>query len=601
MHGLLAATAFSLLPLAVPSAVADEKEATILALNNPTVVVKSQGETYTALSMAESEDIEADVKIKFHAGVSGRVDFFSVWLALSHDYGPETQYKESAYSKAYYKPRPKGVDGTIFVEVPEQAYADYVIAGCNGLASLLESQGFSRKQIFEQDRKLSVSVFVRTDVRFTGIRGEGEVKEVTGANKHSVEVICQKAPSQPVDLVAGLTVKASKDVAVNSCSLTLNGVLGPKEGKGDTKDYLYRFVSQDGDTTKWAPVTANANGIAPVSAVYPLGANRKQKGSIRLEGKRANGKGQTAASAWMPYQGDCESSGPQVSIGTSPVKVQLLSVKAGQNTQYGALVCPSQATIRTRLEWSSKTWVTAVVRVNGTKQAEKTYNEDGNPIFVKDDAFDTSVPISWNAIGQTEAAASGAGGASSIPKQDLDIVVTLLGGGGQLITSLKRKETVKCKDPLALGVPINIVKPKGKVAEGSIVLTVPPGSANPKLNLFTLTFLRQKPGGGYQPFQTGGLPKTLVRQGANTVVTGKFKLALLQQGQNETQWRIKVCLAALPGACRTSDFTVPAIQNSSGRKPTQPNRFMAPGANSEQGGMPKAPQTMKFFRGKGQP
>src|SRR5262245_32085994 len=220
-----------------------------------TITVESNGSAYTAIAGAGLGNILADARVDLDTEVGGRIKSWSVWLLLSWPVEYPTaslSLRDFATGKSYgYWDRPKRVDLTAQILVPETGYGDWVVSQCNAMAQNLRNSGQSNKAIFSQDRNLVMAARVGSHYDATGAGSNNWIEE--SASPLLINITCKKWPGMtaPVAGGGGLTtglVSAQLTVIENYgpsglCMLKLSGVL--ESGNVNT-EVSYRYEDDKG-------------------------------------------------------------------------------------------------------------------------------------------------------------------------------------------------------------------------------------------------------------------------------------------------------------------------------------------------------------------
>jgi hypothetical protein len=205
------------------TAYADLAKATVSNVITKKIEIASNGQEYTianpnnlALALA------ADVHVQIDAEFSGRVRSWSTWLQIHSLVNPnrfDVRFKD--YKKYTSYPaghRPKTVNRTEHLSIPQSAYEDLFIAQCNILANDLRSQGLSNKQIFSQNRIIPIDVHALLE---TDISGLGT--HFVGPEPHDkrVDIVCKKWQGAAIPTTSGGLVAEETIYVVTQSSLTI--------------------------------------------------------------------------------------------------------------------------------------------------------------------------------------------------------------------------------------------------------------------------------------------------------------------------------------------------------------------------------------------
>lgn len=240
--------------------------------------IASNGQEYTlanpnnlALALA------ADVHIQIDSGVSGRVKSWSTWLQIHNLTNPnqfDVHYKEYKKSKSYPSGhRPKMVNRTERLSIPQSVYENLFIAQCNILANHLRNQGLSNKQIFSQDRVIPLHFHAKYTADISGVKGTNFI----GPEPHEkqVDIVCKKWQENQHSADVGLAAEETVYIVTDSnltvlpqstvggaCNVTLSGVIKTLKPNAPVR---FKYRHQDGHT-----------GLVKDSQVYEVTTNHSK-------------------------------------------------------------------------------------------------------------------------------------------------------------------------------------------------------------------------------------------------------------------------------------------------------------------------------------
>lgn len=590
-RGLLTVTAASTMLLVGTPAMADKGAADVVSLNDPAIVVESNGNHYTKVALSGT-NVEGEIRVVLDAERVGRVARFEIWPQMY--WGPFVKaFKGTGMShvKSYSVPRPNQVDRTFSFSIPRAFYNDAMVAACNWHADQLRSQGQANGAIFSQDRVIELPFGAGLDYQMTGAGSAGEGPRPL--LPHKLSVTCKGLPPRvPAPVAENPTRDKPPEVESvsltiiergslrGSCELELTGTIKTAEPNATVK---FRFESDEGQLSDIKTVTTGSVRTRLYDYRYPLSPGGTRRGSIRV-------KGTNFASEWVYYQVNCGVAGqdyssadpspPQLAI--DPPTVTIEAHGRGEKMVQG-FICPTEAVVFAG--------VTATDAFNGraiyiAEQQRSLYEplsqvQEFNFSVANGQHLDMTrdFELRWSNVRIV-------GG--NPPKQTMTFTFQLAWNHTKVGEAQKTVE-LSCRKPQTSAVgrgavggemagrspthapqaaigqmaggqaqSLAIQAPKGLVRKGEIRLSG--GAVNGK---YTLSFLR-KNGGGYVTVNAAQLPKQM------TGPVASFPLQALTGGRD---WRIEVCPeGGAPAACKTADFRLTRIGGAGAASAPGPQR-----------------------------
>ncbi|MEQ8326944.1 MAG: hypothetical protein RH951_07285 [Parvibaculum sp.] len=555
-------------------ATADSVDADVTWINNPSIIVESGFNKYTAVK-GTSSSIEGEIRVDLDAETTGRVEGFFAWpvLGLPKDGSPSsnlsTQYfKDSGFSKSYSSPRPKKVTEFKVFSISRQDYEEFAVAVCNVHADNLRGQGKKNSEIFDQNRSVKINVAARVDAEMSGPDKINPVPQEVSVFRQ-LTIVCERddsldGPAAPDIVASYLKVDAVQNNAMlGSCELQISASIISKQPNTQVK---FVYVDDKGSKSDLKTVTTGADSTVAFKHSYPISPG-KRSGKIQLVGQS-----HAFTSNWWDFESDC-SVAPQDIVTVLPPKAIALEIHAtADKVMHRGLVCPAKVKIFGVMKGRGDVSGGAALFVGGKLNKLQQYDiEDGETIVVQGEyAFDwsetqlpqQSVDAVFNISNKTDLVDQME---TSKAFQCVEVQVSGAGQGGPggLATDRPKPQAAQQTAPVAGQLvlqpapAIAIMAPKGRIRSGAIRLSGARANAT-----YKLTFLRRS-GGGYAAVSSARLPKQM--KGANA----SFPLAALTGGR---AWRLEVCPAGGPAtACKTTDFRVPATANKAVVKtPDQP-------------------------------
>lgn len=577
--------------LSSASVLADDVNFYFTNVQPDAIAVNSNGSEYTAVSGSGFGNIIAEARIDLDTEVGGHIKSWSVWLLLSSPAEYPTaslSLRDYSVGKSYgYWDRPKQVNETAQIVVPEAAYNNWIASQCNAMAQNLRNSGQSNKAIFRQDRSLVMAVRLGSSYDATGAGSNSWIEE--SATPAMVNITCKKwdgatAPVAGGDVTTGL-VSAQLTVIETYgpsgvCMLKLSGVL---ETANANTEVRYRYEDDQGHKSSVYTATTDHSQTAFFYQQYNLANNPDgaETGKVRVVGVNHG-----FASAWKPYSMNCVEPGATGLTANLPPSLTLAAAAIpGNAVMIGGQICPKQVRLAGKIQGNghfhgnavffgpsylsapqpyevendSADWVFAIYDLNWGHDINQLAVPDTN-----DEPMQQTVRFSFNVNGSDTPG-------TLIPLNDPPVAsiqqkpfkfacqwpkVTpgLQGGNGLTVQQPKpaaRQQTGLAANPqiAATAVPFAIQAPRGMVQQGVIFLQ----GVTDKNARFVLSWSARKDG-AYKPVHARGLPEKM------TGASAKFDIKALSAG---SAWRLQVCPqgATSAAACRQTDFKAPALQN----------------------------------------
>lgn len=587
---LLPAIALMATLLPSPSSIADEVNINLSSVIPGEMTVLSNGSQYTGISESGLGNIVGTASVELDAEAAGRVKSWSVWLVLHN--GTES-LSLSSYSVGKSYPlgdRPKRVDRTEQVVVPQAAYQQWIVSQCNAIAQDLRTAGQGNTAIFSTDRSLKISVGVDSHYDLTGA-GSGNIIVEGGLPQSFIDITCKKwdgmtAPVAGGGLTTGL-VSAQLTVIETygpsgMCKLKLSGVL---ETSNTNTEVRYRYEDDKGHKSDVYTATTDHSKTAFFYQEYKLdnNPNGPERGKVRVVGVN-----HSFASAWKPYQMNCVEPGATDLTAALPPTLTLSAGAIPNNSvMISGQICPKQVRLAGKIQGNghfhgsavffgpsylsspqsyevendSADWVFAIYDLNWTHDINQLAVPDTN-----DEPMQQTVKFGFNVNGtDTPGAHTKLADApvATVPLKPFKFACQWpkvtpgiqAGNGltGQLPAPPAQQQTgqaLAVNPQVATAAPhFSIQSPRGVAQQGVIRLQ---GVADKKAK-FVLSWSARK-NGAYKPVHTSGLPETM------TGASAKFDIKALAAAP---AWRLQVCPQNLESgsACQQTDFKAPALQN----------------------------------------
>jgi hypothetical protein len=587
---LLPAAALLTTLLSSAPSFADEVDIYLTGVIPDEMTVLSNGSQYTGIQGSGLANIVGTASVELDAETAGRVKSWKVWLALHN--GAETlSLSHYAVGKSYsLGDRPKRVDRTEQVIVPQAAYQQWIVAQCNAMAQGLRNSGQGNTAIFGQDRSLKIEVSAGYDYDLTGAGSNNIIIEGAGSGP-TFDVTCKKWPGMTAPVASGglTTGLVSAQLTVietygpsGVCMLKLSGVL---ESDNVNTKVSYRYEDDKGHKSGVYTATTDHSKTAFFSQEYKLDNNPDgpENGRVRVVGVN-----HSFASDWMPYSMNCVEPGATDFTATLPPTLTLSAGAIPNNSvMIGGQVCPKQVRLAGKIkgnghfhgsavffgpsylsppqsyevENGSADWVFAIYDLNWGHDINQLAVPDTN-----DEPMKQTVRFSFNVNGSDTPG-------TLIPMNDPPVasisqkpfkfacqwpkVTPGIQGGngltGQLPAPPTQQQTGQALAANPQGatavLPFSIQSPRGVAQQGVIRLQ---GVANRKAK-FVLSWSARK-NGAYREVYAKGLPETM------TGASAKFDIKALSAG---SAWRLQVCPQGVTSAsvCQHTDFKAPALQN----------------------------------------
>lgn len=342
---------------ALPStASADSKGATVVNLAPQQIEVESNGSSYH--STYYLANLVADVRVQVDTGTFGRVKSWSVKIGLQAEGSDALYFDSYAISKSYpWGKRPRSVDRTETIMVPEAAWGAHVRWHCNEMADDLRAQGLGNTAIFSQDRTLELAVVPAISADTNGAGSGSFIEEGTPwSSEAKVEIVCKKWPGAQIPQAStDITVTPAKVVnkglsilerhgPTGVCKIRLDGWITTDQRNVDVK---FRYRNQEGKKSQVWTVNTGESKTANFSHWYDIPNNYDpnfdvewaETGSVRMVGVSHDFK-----SGWADYAMDCVEGGPDTLTANSPPKLKVSFVPQGKVMVHGQ-VCPERLKI----------------------------------------------------------------------------------------------------------------------------------------------------------------------------------------------------------------------------------------------------------------
>ena len=340
--------------LAPGSAVADWADATVTHLVSQRIEVASNGSSYHSTNHLAY--LVADVRIEVDTDAVGRVKSWKIWLGLAGEQSDTLWFPHYGVQKSYpWYDRPRSVDRTERLMVPETVWSGYVRARCNELADALRAQGLGNTAIFAEDRSIELAVLADMDVDTTGA-GSGNilVEASSWQAQKKLELVCKKwagaaipqasdslatTPSQVVN--KGLSI-LERHGATGVCKIRLDGWITTDQKNAAVS---FRYRNQAGKQSQLWTVNTGESKTATFSHWYDIpNTEWTETGSVRMVGVSHDFK-----SAWAEYTMDCVEGGPQTLTANDPPKLKMSIVEQGKVMVHGQ-ICPERLKLAGLLE-----------------------------------------------------------------------------------------------------------------------------------------------------------------------------------------------------------------------------------------------------------
>jgi len=341
---------------ALPStASADSKGATVVNLAPQQIEVESNGSSYH--STYYLANLVADVRVQVDTGTFGRVKSWSVKIGLDGEDSNPLYFDSYAVSKSYpWGKRPRSVDRTERIMVPEAAWGAHVRWHCNEMADDLRAQGLGNTAIFSQDRTLELAVVPAISADTNGAGSGNIIEEGTGWDNHAkVEVVCRKWPGAQIpqastDITAipakvvnkGLSILERSGIGV--CKIRLDGWITTDR---ENADVSFRYRNQEGKQSQVWTVNTGESKTANFSHWYNIGNNYDpetgndwaETGFVRMVGVSHDFRTQ-----WAEYTMECSEGGPDTLTSNDPPRLKVTFVPQGKIMVFGQ-ICPERLKI----------------------------------------------------------------------------------------------------------------------------------------------------------------------------------------------------------------------------------------------------------------
>ncbi|WP_420348939.1 hypothetical protein [Pelagibius sp.] len=440
---LLTLTVFgAALAAAAPASAGDSAESDVVSVNNPPIIVKSDGSNYIGVVANMSQSIKGQINVKLNTGVAGRVLHWSAGPTLSvlvepanypspAAYANFTKFEESGHSESYSTPRPKSVNKTFGFEITKQQYADYVVEACNMMAENLRDNGLTDQQIFAEHRTAMIDVGSTLDYEMSGPSGSPTPPEVD--SPQYMNITCYGDPqrfSSP-KIVTDATMEAETGLGgmVGSCQLRLNGTITSKTSGAELR---FRYHHGSGQKSEVKTIGTNSNGVATFEHVYPLEEADGTTGKVRIVGVS-----HVFQSDWADYEVDCASGPLTVEIPLPPTLELNYSVVS--EVLHQGYMCPEGILAAGRLHGRGPASGTAAITINGNTKPFEGYSITGEEIYT----VLRSGELSWGGGGiQDEKAAPGV---QPAPQKSLVIALDVYSSAGGYIGSETVNKTLYCR------------------------------------------------------------------------------------------------------------------------------------------------------------
>jgi hypothetical protein len=554
------------------------------------ITVNSNGSSYTGIVGSGLGNIFAEAHIQLDTGTSGRIKSWWVWLLLQRG-DDSLSLRHHAVGKSYtFSDRPKSVDRTEQIVVPQVAYQQWIVSQCNALADDLRAAGQTNKAIFAEDRSVTITVNEGFDYDATG--PDSDNVGIEGFSQvPTIDITCKKwggatAPVAGGGVTTGL-VSAQLTVIETYgpsgvCMLKLSGVL--ETGNVNT-EVRYRYEDDQGHKSSVYTATTDHSKTAFFYQEYNLANNPNgpENGKVRVIGVN-----HSFASDWKPYSMNCVEPGATDLTASLPPTLTLSASAIPNNAvMIGGQICPKQVRLVGKIQGNGHFHGNAVFYGPSYLSAQQSYEvENGSADWVfaiydlnwthdikqlavpdtSDEPMQQTVRFSFNVNGSETPGAL-------IPLNDPPVAsvqqkpfkftcqwpkVTPGLQGGDGLTVQQPKPTAQQQtgqnsavnpQVATVAIPFSIQSPRGVAQQGVIRLQ---GVADKKAK-FALTWFARK-NGAYRLTQSQGLPKAM------TGATAKFDLKALSAASD---WRLQICPqgATSASACRQTDFKAPALQN----------------------------------------
>ncbi len=344
---LLASSCF----LAVTINIADAAEyhtSSVSQVLTSKLYVGTNGKKYTHY---KSGELQANVRVEMHAGVSGRFKNWKTWLkvgpeSINYSYWPE--YTTGAFTETYASGnRPKRVDRTVLVRVLKPEIEKLAMGQCGFLAKELREGGMSNEEIFSKDRLIPLTVLSRLSYDQTGIDGTSFTE---GQELKTTTVVCEKhksvaatnsiaLPPTPPGVVTDISVTLTEDAAHDGsrCRVNMSSVF--HTDRANTKiDYRYAYLpaGPNAEYKYSAPktITTDHSKVAMVTEWHDVPiVEGREKGMMWVQVLPAG----TRNSQIKHFDMDCTK---ELSLQTEhPIQRQVKFV-ADKTQKFGDQVCP---------------------------------------------------------------------------------------------------------------------------------------------------------------------------------------------------------------------------------------------------------------------
>ncbi|NIA69589.1 hypothetical protein HBA54_13390 [Pelagibius litoralis] len=431
-------------------ALADFGYSWVKKLDPATIIVRSDGESYTSLAEAPLA-ITGEIELNFDAETLGRVKFWAVWPELKAEDAAEQihnreplipwiEYRGYGYSESYpVGDRPKSVDHTKVLRLPRNAYDTFAVSACNALAHRLRDEaGMGDQEIFSRNRTVRVRAGTGHTWEMTGAAGSQDPVPVIGGaasdpERDKVRIICQKKPSRVPPVVEEPTpevpeVKKAEILSVDdkggyvgSCGMEIDARITTNRTNEELK---FRYVSDKGHESDIKTVNTGGGTTAILQHDYDLPSDSDYTGKIRIEGVSSN-----FVSAWKNYDLDCGTPNDLLTL-LPPKATHLEAHTTGDEIRYQGHVCPAKVKVfgvfKGRGTSSGNVWLA----VNGKPEAQLPFDvEDGQTKIVE-----AEYDLSWE-------------GVRGPFRQDINLALYLTGPSGAEVGRLLKTQSFSCRKP----------------------------------------------------------------------------------------------------------------------------------------------------------
>jgi hypothetical protein len=293
---LVVAVCFTTLIAFDHEAHADKSDASLVSVTPTFYTVVSNSERYSGLMPAGP--LLGSVRVTADAEILGRIKKFCAWINLLNLDAdtPDLIGGDWAFCESYRVfRRPKKIDRTVSVFIPEFALQWWLPEQCNRLADRLREAGWSEREIHGQDHYINVDVLPGWDVLFTAPFSSGsEVKPVSP----DITLMCKKFPgaegpgfgdigTEPPRVEAAVLSYEAIAGFSGVCNLIL--YYGFRTSAPNT-EVKFRFWETDKNLeSELMTVTTGAWGVAFGEKAYTLeNQTGAENGSIRIRVESPN-------------------------------------------------------------------------------------------------------------------------------------------------------------------------------------------------------------------------------------------------------------------------------------------------------------------------